>query len=154
MIISPAEVEIFSDNDTKTKVLNCVLHSADVSNPCKGWEVTHDWAMVCLEEFFAQGDQEKVLGIPVQFLNDRDKLNKPNSQIGFIEFMISPFFVAQIRLWPNLHEMGSNLAQNITNWQDMWEKEVNPAEEEKSKVKGRVDKVTRGISEAIARAPL
>lgn len=154
MIISPAEVEIFSDNDTKTKVLNCVLHSADVSNPCKGWEVTHDWAMVCLEEFFAQGDQEKVLGIPVQFLNDRDKLNKPNSQIGFIEFMISPFFVAQIRLWPNLHEMGSNLAQNITNWQDMWEKEVNPAEEEKTKVKGRVDKVTRGISEAIARTPL
>lgn len=87
-------------------------------------------------------------------MNDRDKLNKPNSQIGFIEFMISPFFVAQIRLWPNLHEMGSNLAQNITNWQDMWEKEVNPAEEEKTKVKGRVDKVTRGISEAIPRTPL
>ncbi|CAE7364821.1 Pde1c [Symbiodinium natans] len=154
MMISPAEIEIFSDNDTKTKVLNCVLHSADVSNPCRGWEVTHAWAMVCLEEFFAQGDQEKVLGIPVQFLNDRDKLNKPNSQIGFIEFMISPFFVAQIRLWPNLHEMGSNLAQNIANWQDMWEKEMNPAEEERSKVKGRVDKVTRSISEAIERAPL
>ena len=26
------------------------------------------------EEFFAQGDQEKAMGIPVQFLNDRDKV--------------------------------------------------------------------------------
>lgn len=93
-----------------SEVLNCVLHSADVSNPCRAWDVTHvaasdlkahslqwanhyqfshqtlylsklesiylyhssasnrcllkDWAMVCLEEFFAQGDQEKLLGIP------------------------------------------------------------------------------------------
>jgi len=154
LMISPAEIEIFSDQDTKTKVLNCVLHSGDVSNPCRAWEVTHAWALVCLEEFFAQGDQEKMLGIPVQFLNDRDKLNQPNSQIGFIEFMISPFFVAQIRLWPNLHEMGNNLSQNIANWQDMWEKEFTPAEEERSKVKGRVDKVARSIGEAIERLPL
>eukprot|EP00435_Cladocopium_sp_Y103_P049584 s763_g15.t1 len=118
LVISPAEVEIFSEPDTKTKVVNCVLHSGDVSNPCRAWETTYAWALVCLEEFFAQGDQEKLLGIPVQFLNDRDKLNKPNSQIGFIEFMIAPFFVAQIRLWPNLHEMGGNLSRNIASWQD------------------------------------
>ncbi|CAJ1458627.1 unnamed protein product [Effrenium voratum] len=154
LIISPAEVDIFSEPETKTKVLNCVLHSADVSNPCRAWEVTHAWALVCLEEFFAQGDQEKMQGIPVQFLNDRDKLNKPNSQIGFIEFMISPFFVAQIRLWPNLHEMGGNLSRNIYNWQDMWEKEVNPAEEERAKVKGRVEKVQTNINEAIERTPI
>ncbi|CAK9075640.1 5'-cyclic nucleotide phosphodiesterase 1C (Cam-PDE 1C) (3' [Durusdinium trenchii] len=154
LIISQPEVEIFTEPDTKSKVLNCVLHSADVSNPCRAWDVTHDWAMVCLEEFFAQGDQEKLLGIPVQFLNDRDKLNKPNSQIGFIEFMIAPFFVAQIRLWPNLHEMGGNLSRNIANWQDMWEKEVSPAEEERAKVKGRVEKVQTNINEAIQRTPI
>ena len=154
LVISPSEVEIFSEPDTKTKVVNCVLHSGDVSNPCRGWDVTHAWALVCLEEFFAQGDQEKLLGIPVQFLNDRDKLNKPNSQIGFIEFMIAPFFVAQIRLWPNLHEMGGNLSRNIASWQDMWEKEVSPAEEEKAKVKGRVDKVQTNINEAIQRTPI
>lgn len=154
LVISPAEVEIFSEPDTKTKVVNCVLHSGDVSNPCRAWETTYAWALVCLEEFFAQGDQEKLLGIPVQFLNDRDKLNKPNSQIGFIEFMIAPFFVAQIRLWPNMHEMGGNLSRNIASWQDMWEKEVTPAEEEKAKVKGRVEKVQTNINEAIQRTPI
>merc|ERR1719493_73808 len=94
-----AEVEIFTQADTKRLVLDCILHSADVGNPSHLWDSCHAWAMVCLEEFFAQGDQEKMRGIPVQFLNDREKLNKPNSQIGFIEFMISPFFAAQLHLW-------------------------------------------------------
>lgn len=68
--------------------------------------------------------------------------------------MIAPFFVAQIRLWPNMHEMGGNLSRNIASWQDMWEKEVTPAEEEKAKVKGRVEKVQTNINEAIQRTPI
>merc|ERR1719188_398522 len=146
-----AEMEVFTQADTKALVMECILHSADVSNPCRSWETSYAWAMVCLEEFFAQGDQEKMLGIPVQFLNDRDKLNKPNSQIGFIEFMIAPFYAAQIRLWPALHELGENLGSNLAHWADMWEKEVNPAEDEKAKVQGRVTKVRDNLQDAITR---
>merc|ERR1719238_999034 len=105
------------------------------------WTITVAWAELCLEEFFAQGDQEKMLGIPVQFLNDRDKLNKPNSQIGFIEFMIAPLFAAKIRIWPGLHEFGDNLGANLSNWEEMWVKETKPAEEERQKVRGRVERV-------------
>lgn len=152
-VVSAAELEVFSQNETKIKVMDCILHSADVSNPCRGWDVSHAWAMACLEEFFAQGDQEKMLGIPVQFLNDRDKLNKPNSQIGFIEFMIAPFYAAQIRLWPPMHELGTNLSTNLQTWQELWEKECNPSEEERAKVKGRVDKVRNNMADAIRRAP-
>eukprot|EP00933_Yihiella_yeosuensis_P040941 TRINITY_DN35358_c0_g1_i1.p1 TRINITY_DN35358_c0_g1~~TRINITY_DN35358_c0_g1_i1.p1 ORF type:complete len:914 (-),score=185.54 TRINITY_DN35358_c0_g1_i1:246-2987(-) len=151
--VNHAEIEIFSQGDTKVKVMNCLLHSADVSNPCRAWETTHAWALVCLEEFFAQGDQEKMLGIPVQFLNDRDKLNKPNSQIGFIEFMIAPFYAAQIRLWPSMRELGTNLVTNLQNWQGMWEEEVKPGDEEKTKVKGRVEKVRNNMQDAIQRTP-
>merc|ERR1711862_666380 len=129
-----AEIEVFSRPDEKKITMDCILHSADVSNPCRAWEVTQAWAAVCLEEFFTQGDQEKMLGIPVQFLNDREKLNKPNSQIGFIEFMIAPFYAAQIRLWPGLHELGDNLGRNIRSWEDMWVQQLDPSEEEKQKV--------------------
>merc|ERR1719158_1382669 len=142
-----AEVDVFTQAETKMLILECILHSADVSNPCRSWETSHAWAMLCLEEFFAQGDQEKMLGIPVQFLNDRDKLNRPNSQIGFIEFMIAPFFAAQIRLWPQLWELGENLGSNLSTWADMWEKEVNPAEDERNKVRGRVQKVTDNLTD-------
>merc|ERR1719188_2473838 len=143
-----AEMEVFTQAETKMLVLECILHSADVSNPCRSWDTSQAWAMVCLEEFFAQGDQEKMLGIPVQFLNDRDKLNRPNSQIGFIEFMIAPLFAAQIRLWPQLRELGDNLVNNLAQWADMWEAEVKPGDEEKAKVQGRVEKAKENMLDA------
>ena len=33
-----------------------------------------------VDEFFAQGDKEKELGIPVGMLNDRDKVNRRGQQ--------------------------------------------------------------------------
>jgi len=143
-----AETELFNQADTKLLIMDTIMHSADVSNPCRTWEVTQAWAMCVLEEFFAQGDQEKMLGVPVQFLNDRDKLNRPNSQIGFLEFMIAPFFAAQIRLWPKLHEFGDHLATNIGHWEEIWVKESCPDEESKGKVSTRVQKVKDSLEDA------
>jgi len=148
------ENAVYSEPDTKTKIMNMILHSADVSNPCRAWEVTHAWALVCLEEFFAQGDQEKMLGIPVQFLNNRDTLNKPNSQIGFIEFMIAPFFTAIVRLFPPMRESGDNLVNNLQQWEEMWENEASPSEEERAKVEARVGKVGASMEDAINRLPM
>lgn len=148
---TPEEQMIFQKPDTKKLIMDCILHSADVSNPCRTWEVTQTWAHACLEEFFAQGDQEKMLGIPVQFLNDRDKLNRPNSQIGFIEFMIAPFFAAQIFLWPQLKEFGENLATNIEHWEDLFAKEMNPTDEDRAKVTNRVVKVRQTMENAATR---
>merc|ERR1711865_613134 len=108
-----AELDVFCQSDCKVIIMNTMLHSADVSNPCRRWETTQGWGLKVIEEFFAQGDEERKRGIPVQFLNDRHKLNKPNSQIGFIEFMIAPFYFAQIKLWPDLAEMGDELVTNL-----------------------------------------
>lgn len=145
-----AQMEVFSTPEHKILLMDNFLHSADVSNPCRVWDVSHAWAQCVLEEFFAQGDQEKMLGVPVQFLNDRDKLNRPNSQIGFLEFMIAPFFGAQIKIFHALHEYGDLLSSNIASWEEMWVKEVQPEEEAKAKVAGRVAKVQASLQEAKA----
>jgi len=148
LMVQLGEADLFNQTETKLMTMECILHSADVSNPCRTWETSQAWAWMVLEEFFAQGDQEKMLGVPVQFLNDRDKLNRPNSQIGFLEFMIAPFFTAQIRLWPGLHEFGDNLSGNIANWELMWAKEVSPDEESRAKVVARVGKVQANLADA------
>jgi cAMP-specific phosphodiesterase 4 len=145
------EYEVFNQPATRGLVMECILHSADVSNPARSFDVSHAWAMACLEEFFAQGDEEKRLGIPVQFLNDRDKLNKPNSQLGFIEFMIAPFFVAQCKLWPSMHEYGTNIVANFSRWAEIWEAETNPTEEERAKVRGRVERMGNNMQDAMTR---
>jgi len=150
-VVSAEPAEVFRKPENKNLSINTILHSADVSNPARDWRVTKKWADCCLEEFFAQGDQEKALGIPMQFLNDREKLNRPNSQIGFIEFMIAPFFAAQIWLWPALYEFGEHLSTNISTWEEAWLAETMPTEEESEKVHARVTKVKETLSYAALR---
>merc|ERR1740121_2399674 len=136
---------LFADETSKVLIIDSVLHTADISNPCRAWEVSRAWAGACLTEFFEQGDKEKALGIPTQALNDREMLSRPNSQIGFIEFMIAPLFAAQIRLWPKLTEYGDNLGHNIGNWADLLTRGEGggpaPKEEDVTRAKGRVSKV-------------
>jgi hypothetical protein len=152
-----AEVELWNRNENKMLVMENILHSADISNPCRVWSVTRAWAGCVLEEFFAQGDQERMIGIPVQPLNDRNKVNVPHSQIGFLEFMIAPFFAAQMRLFHKLHEYGDLLAIDLENWEEMWGKQEDesraksnlpPDDEARAKVKERVDKVKAKLEEA------
>jgi hypothetical protein len=48
--------------------------------------------MAVTEEFFAQGDQEAALGLPISPLMDRNNSSLPLSQINFIEFIVAPLF--------------------------------------------------------------
>ncbi|CAK8999705.1 5'-cyclic phosphodiesterase 9A [Durusdinium trenchii] len=142
---------VFAAPENKMLVMDAIVHSADVSNPAREWAVTQAWAERCLDEFFAQGDQERAEGVPVQFLNDREKLNRPNSQIGFIEFMIAPLFAAQIWLWPMYCEFGDCLSTNIGIWEEQWEEQTSPSEEEAEKVRLRVLEVQDMLSRASLR---
>jgi cAMP-specific phosphodiesterase 4 len=148
MVTHLCEIDLFNKDENKLLALECILHAADVSNPCRVWETTKAWAWCVLEEFFSQGDKEKELGVPVGFLNDRCTLNRPNSQIGFLEFMIAPFFVSQIKLWPKLHQFGDHLSTNIGQWEQMWADETSPDDEGRSKTQARVRKVQANLDEA------
>ncbi|XP_059089272.1 dual specificity calcium/calmodulin-dependent 3',5'-cyclic nucleotide phosphodiesterase 1B-like isoform X3 [Tigriopus californicus] len=74
----------------KTKVLCLLLHSCDVSHPAKRWDVHWQWTARCIEEFFDQGDREAELGLEYSPLCDRHNTMVPQSQIGFIDFIVSP----------------------------------------------------------------
>jgi hypothetical protein len=149
--VSAKEKEVFNTPQNKSLMLKCLLHSADVSNPCRPYDVTVAWADRCLQEFFEQGDQEKTLGVPVGFLNDRNKVNRPNSQIAFIEFAIAPLFVGAVVLWPGLSSYGDCLNNNISSWESLWLTESKPTEEEANKVKARVLGVKGKLSNAKTR---
>merc|ERR1719163_650277 len=114
----------------------------------KPWELARKIAYLCVDEFFAQGDLEKALGIAVQMLNDRDKVNRPNSQIGFIEFVVSPLIAAQVKLFPGLYEFGENISSNLKRWDQMWIDEYSPSQEDQDKVKARLAKVDDKMRDA------
>lgn len=140
------ELDIFAQPDNQRLLMKALLHLADVGNVWKPWEVAQAWAEVCLKEFFAQGDQEKALGIPVQFLNDRHKVDKAESQIGFIEYFIVPLVAAEAALWPPLSSLKENLAQNVSCWYNMWlETKARPSEE-KERIRTRVESLQEQLA--------
>ncbi|XP_053350543.1 dual specificity calcium/calmodulin-dependent 3',5'-cyclic nucleotide phosphodiesterase 1A isoform X2 [Clarias gariepinus] len=76
----------------KPKALSLLLHTADISHPAKKWDMHYRWTTSLLEEFFRQGDKEAELGLTFSPLCDRKSTMVPQSQIGFIDFIVEPTF--------------------------------------------------------------
>merc|ERR1712137_195776 len=116
---------------------------ADISNPMKPFRICRIWASQVCEEFFAQGDTEKRLGVPVQAMNDREKVNRAISQIGFVEFMVSPLVFAVAKVLPPIEANAEMLVQNCKSWYDIWLKDAKmpPSEDEKKVLRERIQKL-------------
>ena len=79
--------------------LPIALHTADLGNLCKEIKYYNEWVDRLMNEFFNQGDKERELGIePISFLCDRFKVNIHSGQVGFINFVIRPWFTKFGRL--------------------------------------------------------
>merc|ERR1712217_438595 len=99
----------------------------------KPFRICSIWAQKVLEEFFVQGDEELRLGVPVQALNDRNKVNKPFSQVGFIEFLVTPLVFAVIKILPPLRPCADRMIQNTKMWHQQWLSDTKPAPGEAEK---------------------
>lgn len=52
-------------------VLQIAMKCADISNPCRPWNISRLWSYRACEEFFRQGDKERELGLNVTPFCDR-----------------------------------------------------------------------------------
>merc|ERR1712176_609357 len=105
------------------KLLKFLMHMADISNLAKRKDVSIQWTNRVLKEFFLQGDREKELGLPVSPLCDRSTTNRADSQMGFIDFIIRPSFVALQNHLPSTtegrkHKFLQYIEANYEYWRD------------------------------------
>ncbi len=70
-------------------------------------------------------------------LNDRDKVNPPQSQLGFLEFLVAPLVVVNVSLFPMCAHLGAQLISNMLDWGEVWVKEAKapPAKEDIDKAR-------------------
>ena len=126
--------------NTKQEFLNIFIHAADISNPTKPLDIYKQWAQKCIDEFFRQGDMEKRLGLPVSFNCDRDTVTLPQSQLGFIEAIVSPLFSLINDFFPGMNFTLQNLKINEEYYRGVKEKidkkkikeEIKEEEEDKN----------------------
>lgn len=106
--------------DQKLQLLNSVLHAADISNPCKPRSIMLGWTKRISLEFWAQGDEERQLGLPVSPMCDRASgmLSVPNGQVGFINFVVAPYLRRLAELADEVDEAMDEMAKNLEFWQE------------------------------------
>jgi len=146
------ELELLQEDANRKLALNALMHGADISNSCKPWKISVQWADRVISEFFRQGDEEKRLGIPVQVLNNRETLNKPSSQVAFIEFFVAPFNKAMVRMFPPLWQLTECLEVNLQRWHKQRLAEVEMEEEKRNTMNKQVSRLTEELKEHVEKA--
>ena len=100
--------------------LQALLHAADLSNPCKKWEIHIQWTHAIVAEFFSQGDLERHLGVDVTPMLDRTLGCGRTSQKGFFVHFIRPLFIACAKVLPCVQDtcemLVSKLDANVDRW--------------------------------------
>ena len=99
-VMTPEQWSEYENNPDKTllapfdkkSLLALVLHAADISNAAKPWHLQQLFTMQILQEFFFQGDELKQRDMTLPPLSNRTTTNIPDSQIGFIAYLVKPLY--------------------------------------------------------------
>ena len=102
-------------------LLDFIIHLADLGHNTKLFNISLRWVSLLSEEFWRQGDLEKQKNLPVSFLCDREKVNIPQSQKGFINGFIIPTFEILVSVFPSLKFTLDNANHNLKEWQKLLE---------------------------------
>ena len=102
----------------KVEFLSFIIHAADISNPTKPLEIYKEWGKRCVDEFFKQGDLEREKGLPISFNCDRYTVSLSQSQIGFIDVIVLPFFTVLNEYFPQLSFTLVNLKNNYNYYKN------------------------------------
>lgn len=100
-------------------VLQIAVKCADISNPCRTWNISRLWSYRACEEFFRQGDRERVLGFPISIPCDRNGASVAKIQSGFYNFIARPLFEEWNRLVQSTlsNTMINILHTNLARWE-------------------------------------
>ena len=130
--------------DERILAIKMAMKTADLGYLTKGRELVLAWTQRVLEEFFAQGDKEKELGLPVSFGCDRETSHIPQSQLGFYNFMVQPLYEAMALVAPMEQQLAS-LEEMRQYWQTQAEAEKATAEKATAE-KATAETVTAGAT--------
>lgn len=99
-------------------LLSIAVKWADLGHACKPRAQHEQWTERVTAEFWALGDLERTLGVPISPLCDRDRdVDIPKSQLGFFKFIILPFYAVIADLVCPDMEPWRRVQANMLHWQ-------------------------------------
>ncbi|KAJ3289103.1 hypothetical protein HDU79_004304 [Rhizoclosmatium sp. JEL0117] len=116
-----------TDPAHKDLLLGMALTCSDLSAMSKKWENSKKTADSVYSEFFAQGDEEKKLGLPISadIMNRENEPQIPKMQVDFYKFIVFPAFeIFNGIVGPKCDHLMNEVKNNATNWAQLAENGV------------------------------
>ena len=102
----------------KRFLMEVALHLSDISNPTKKLSVSIEWSKRITQEFFAQGEMERSLNLPISPGCDREKNgNMAKQALGFIDFIVYPMYNSYHMIDKNINAFIEGIKTTRTYWQ-------------------------------------
>lgn len=100
------------------------MTACDVSAIAKPWEVQHRVAKMVADEFFDQGDLERLqLNQQPVAMMDRERRDElPQMQVGFIDEICLPLYKILSETFPWILPLYEGTVENRKHWKDLAEK--------------------------------
>ena len=90
MIAGGRQVEVRNGGDEGLAfVLKTVIKLCDIGHTAKELEVHYNWTANIVEEFFCQGDDERMRGMQISPFMERSTENTFKNQSGFLNYVVS-----------------------------------------------------------------
>lgn len=101
-----------------------MMTACDVSAIAKPWEIQHRVAKLVADEFFDQGDLERLqLNQQPVAMMDRERRDElPQMQVGFIDVICLPLYKTMAETFPWIQPLYDGTLENRKHWQDLAEK--------------------------------
>jgi 3'5'-cyclic nucleotide phosphodiesterase len=102
--------------DHRLLISAALLHAADISNQAKPIPISQAWSDRVFQEFLAQGDLEKHMGLPISPFCDRETANQAKLCSNFIDFICAPFYKVLAGIAPEFDVSLSLLRKSREFW--------------------------------------
>ncbi|CAL4068650.1 unnamed protein product, partial [Meganyctiphanes norvegica] len=108
----------WQSEEKKNLLCGMMMTACDVSAIAKPWEIQHKVAKLVADEFFEQGDLERLkLNEQPMAMMDREKKDElPKMQIGFIDHICLPLYKALSESFPWVKPLHDGCNRNKEHW--------------------------------------
>jgi len=107
----------WKDSDFLSLVEQAAIKAADIGNTAKEYEQSKLWGERVMQEFWAQGREEKAYNLPVAQMHDPAKVELHESQANFIRHEVLGLCQLLARVEPAMMEIVAMLEQNLLRYQ-------------------------------------
>ena len=98
-----------------------IIKCADIGHTCMPLPQHVAWVKRLEDEFFNQGDAERMNGLDVTPLFDRNQSGITKSQTQFFNLVVLPMFEAMVEVFPNMRSMLDLAMINAKYWKDIYD---------------------------------